>query len=134
MRLAPSAADAMADPTMHEPTDLLRAETRELHRAIASLMEELEAIDWYQQRIDATSDPELAAVLAHNRDEEIEHAMMVLEWIRSRQPTFDAEARKYLFRGPGVHEDAPAAPEADGSLAIGSLRGRPPARPSPWTS
>ena len=72
-----------------------------MHRAIVSLMEELEAIDWYQQRVDATQDEELKAVLGHNRDEEIEHAMRNLEWIRRRNPTFDEAARTFLFsEGP----------------------------------
>lgn len=87
----------MANEGYHEPVDELSGESRDLHRAITSLMEELEAIDWYQQRIDVCNDRELAQVLAHNRDEEIEHAAMVLEWIRRRVPKFDAELREYLF-------------------------------------
>lgn len=81
----------------HEPINELTQETREMHRAIISLMEELEAIDWYQQRIDACHDKELKTILAHNRDEEKEHAAMVLEWIRRRDPQFDKELRDYLF-------------------------------------
>lgn len=87
----------MANEGYHEPVGELTDESRDLHRAITSLMEELEAIDWYQQRIDVCRDRELARVLAHNRDEEIEHAAMVLEWIRRRIPKFDAELREYLF-------------------------------------
>lgn len=87
----------MASEGYHEPIEELSDESRDLHRAIASLMEELEAVDWYQQRVDACKDRELAAILAHNRDEEIEHAAMVLEWIRRRVPKFDAELREYLF-------------------------------------
>ncbi len=87
----------MASEGYHEPVNELSAESRDLHRAIVSLMEELEAIDWYQQRVDACNDRELAGILAHNRDEEIEHAAMVLEWIRRRVPKFDAELREYLF-------------------------------------
>lgn len=68
-----------------------------MHRAIVSLMEELEAVDWYNQRADACQDPELKAILAHNRDEEKEHASMVLEWIRRRDPKFDHELRDWLF-------------------------------------
>lgn len=111
----------------------LSPETRDLHRAIQSLMEELEAVDWYQQRVDATGDAELAAILAHNRDEEIEHAMMVLEWIRRRRPAFDAQARSYLFTqgaitaveergGAGSAVEARRDEDASGSLGIGSLR------------
>lgn len=87
----------MANEGYHEPIGELSKETRDMHRAIVSLMEELEAIDWYQQRVDACADPELKAILAHNRDEEKEHAAMVLEWIRRRDPTFDRDLRDYLF-------------------------------------
>ncbi|HSM28039.1 MAG TPA: ferritin, partial [Thioalkalivibrio sp.] len=72
----------MSSDGYHEPVEELSDDSREMHRAIVSLMEELEAVDWYQQRVDACKDPELKAILAHNRDEEIEHAAMVLEWIR----------------------------------------------------
>ncbi len=87
----------MSSENLHEPLDELQEETREMHRAIVSLMEELEAIDWYQQRIDASKDKELRSILAHNRDEEKEHAAMVLEWIRRHDPQFDKELREYLF-------------------------------------
>jgi ferritin-like protein len=88
----------MANEGYHEPVSELSDETRDMHRAIISLMEELEAVDWYNQRIDACSDPELAKILAHNRDEEKEHAAMVLEWIRRRDPVFDHELRDTLFK------------------------------------
>lgn len=81
----------------HEPFDQLRDDTKDLHRALVSLQEELEAVDWYQQRVDAAQDPELKRILAHNRDEEKEHAMMVLEWLRRHDPTFDEHMRTYLF-------------------------------------
>ena len=87
----------MSNEGYHEPIDELSDDTRDMHRAIVSLMEELEAIDWYQQRVDACRDAELKAILAHNRDEEKEHAAMVLEWIRRRAPKFDKELRDYLF-------------------------------------
>ncbi len=87
----------MAHEGYHEPMETLTAETRDMHRAIVSLMEELEAVDWYQQRVDATADEELKAILAHNRDEEKEHAAMILEWIRRRDQVFDKELRDYLF-------------------------------------
>ena len=132
----------MSSETLHEPRDVLSVESQDLHRAITSLMEELEAIDWYQQRIEATPDAELKTVLAHNRDEEIEHAMMVLEWIRRSHPKFDEAARTYLFSdGPiteveekmkaaaaaGDEASAPAKraaapPAGGGALGIGSLR------------
>ena len=87
----------MANEGYHEPIEELSDETRDMHRAIVSLMEELEAVDWYNQRIDASKDTELAKILAHNRDEEKEHAAMVLEWIRRRDPRFDKELKDYLF-------------------------------------
>lgn len=81
----------------HEPIEELSAETRDMHRAIVSLMEELEAIDWYNQRVDACKDTELKSILEHNRDEEKEHAAMVLEWIRRKDPKFSSELHDYLF-------------------------------------
>lgn len=87
----------MSNEGYHEPIDEISDETRDLHRAITSLMEELEAVDWYQQRVDATNDAELKAILAHNRDEEKEHAAMLLEWIRRKDARFDKELRDYLF-------------------------------------
>jgi uncharacterized protein len=87
----------MSNEGYHEPIEQLSTETRDMHRAIVSLMEELEAVDWYNQRVDACSDPDLKAILAHNRDEEKEHASMVLEWIRRHDPRFDKELRDYLF-------------------------------------
>lgn len=89
----------------HEPVEELSDETRDMHRAVVSLMEELEAADWYNQRIDACKDRELAAILAHNRDEEKEHAAMVLEWIRRKDPKFDEHLREFLFTDkPIAHE------------------------------
>jgi hypothetical protein len=88
---------AMSSVGYHEPVDELSDETRDMHRAIVSLMEELEAVDWYNQRADACKDAELKAILAHNRDEEKEHASMVLEWIRRKDPAFSRELKDYLF-------------------------------------
>lgn len=87
----------MSNEGYHEPVEELSDETRDMHRAITSLMEELEAVDWYQQRIDACKDEELKAILRHNADEEKEHAAMVLEWIRRRDSRMDKELRDYLF-------------------------------------
>ncbi|MFC7296956.1 encapsulin-associated ferritin-like protein [Herminiimonas aquatilis] len=98
----------MANEGYHEPVDKLSAETMDMHRAITSLMEELEAVDWYNQRVDAATDPELKKILEHNRDEEKEHAAMVLEWIRRRDPKMDKELRDALFKdGPitGDHHE-----------------------------
>ena len=114
----------------HENEDLLDSLTRDKHRAIASLGEELEAVDWYDQRVKAAHDDELRAILAHNRDEEKEHASMVLEWLRRRDPKLDEHLRNYLFQQKSPiereHELEEGSEEAggagDGSLGIGSLR------------
>ena len=86
----------MSSDTYHEPLELLSEDTKNTHRAIVSLMEELEAIDWYQQRAEACSDPELSAVLTHNKNEEVEHAMMTLEWLRRKQPVFAENIATYI--------------------------------------
>jgi ferritin-like protein len=114
---------------LHEenlPADLI-----DRHRAIASIMEELEAVDWYDQRVAATTDPELAAILAHNRDEEKEHACMVLEWLRRNDATLDRMMRTYLFTEGSILEVEEEAEHGggDGSepsrdLGIGTLRNR----------
>jgi len=89
----------------HEPVEELSAETRDMHRAIVSLMEELEATDWYNQRADACQDPVLKSILVHNRDEEKEHASMLLEWIRHKDPAFSSQLKEYLFTDtPIAHE------------------------------
>ncbi len=81
----------------HESVADLSDETRDMHRAIVSLMEELEAVDWYNQRADACKDADLKAILQHNRDEEKEHASMVLEWIRRKDPSFSKQMKEFLF-------------------------------------
>ena len=95
----------MASVGYHEEIQDLRDETRDMHRAIVSLMEELEAIDWYNQRVDACKDAELKAILAHNRDEEKEHAAMVLEWIRRKDACFSKELKDYLFTDKSLAHD-----------------------------
>jgi ferritin-like protein len=116
---------------LHEPAELLRADTIERHRAMVSLMEELEAIDWYDQRIDASGDDALRGVLTHNRDEEKEHATMALEWLRRHDPELDRFLRAYLFTEESIAEraeelegddDGEPTAAGDGSLGIGSLR------------
>ncbi len=95
----------MANEGYHETVEQLSDETKDMHRAIISLMEELEAVDWYNQRVDVCHDKELRAILAHNRDEEKEHAAMVLEWIRRKDPRFAKEMKEYLFTGQAIaHE------------------------------
>ncbi|MBI3948398.1 MAG: ferritin [Armatimonadetes bacterium] len=87
----------MASEGYHEPVEYLEDSTRDMHRAIQSMIEELEAITWYNQRIDASNDTSLQEVLIHNRDEEREHMAMLLEWVRRRDPCFDEKLRTYLF-------------------------------------
>ena len=95
----------MSNEGYHEAAEDLSDETKDMHRAIISLMEELEAVDWYNQRVDACKNKELKAILAHNRDEEKEHAAMVLEWIRRQDPRMDKELKDYLFTDkPIAHE------------------------------
>ena len=121
----------------HAPYELLKPESQDMARVIQSLMEELEAIDWYGQRMDVTHDEELRLILEHNRDEEKEHASMILEWIRRRDPKFDENLRKYLFASGSIlgleesdsaPDSATAAPlqetqpEEESALTVGSLR------------
>src|SRR5271165_4896041 len=116
---------------LHEPEDRLTPEAIDRHRAIVSIQEELEAVDWYDQRVLAATEAELATVLAHNRDEEKAHAAMTLEWLRRHDPVLDRHLRTYLFTtAPIVEIEAEAesgvagtAPATDGSFGIGSLRG-----------
>jgi ferritin-like protein len=133
----------MSHEGLHEPAELLSDATKNLHRALVSLQEELEAIDWYQQRADACTDAELKAVILHNRNEEVEHGMMTLEWLRRNDAKFDETMRTYLFKDLPITEIEEAEKAAgqggdgegkggaasggtrpqDGSLGIGSLRG-----------
>lgn len=120
---------------LHEPEQRMRAETIDAHRALTSMMEELEAVDWYGQRVDAADDPELKAILAHNRGEEIEHFVMTLEWLRRRDAKFSTELESRLFTTGSIvaqeaaDKDGGAAAESGeavargGSLGIGSLKG-----------
>ena len=127
----------MASVGYHEPVEELSDETRDMHRAIVSLMEELEAVDWYDQRVQAATDDELRAVLAHNRDEEKEHAAMTLEWLRRNDAGWAEHLATYLNSegpiteveentkegGAGVSARSGVAVR-DGSLGIGSLKGK----------
>jgi uncharacterized protein len=100
----------MASEGYHEDLERLRPETVDLHRAVQSLVEELEAADWYNQRVDAADDDDLRAVLRHNRDEEKEHAAMTLEWWRRHDPVLDAHLRTYLFTEGPITELESEAP------------------------
>jgi len=116
----------MAGETLHEERDIIGPEILDRHRAISTIMEELEAIDWYDQRIKAASDAELQAVLAHNRNEEKEHASMLLEWLRRHDRELDTHLRTYLFSQGPIREggsEAGTGNAPDGSLGIGSLKG-----------
>lgn len=88
----------------HEPTEELDAHDRDLHRALVSLKEEIEAVDWYHQRVARATDPLLRKVLEHNRNEEMEHASMTLEWLRRRMPPWNEHLRTYLFTEQDVTE------------------------------
>jgi ferritin-like protein len=120
--------------TLHEAVDKLKPETPDIHRAVVSLMEELEAIDWYRQRADACGDEQLKAILEHNMNEEIEHASMVLEWLRRNVPKIDAALKTYLFTSGDVTklEEAVTGEEPPNEkitprqprTTIGDLKGR----------
>ena len=124
----------MSSEVLHEDANKLGPEVIDQHRAIVSLMEELEAVDWYNQRAKATSNPDLRAILEHNRDEEKEHASMVLEWLRRSDPKLMQHLKTFLFtEGPvteieaemvqaGTSGKSNGGMSSDGSLGIGSLR------------
>ena len=118
----------MAGETLHEDRGVLGPDILDQHRALSSLMEELEAIDWYDQRIQGSGNEMLRAILRNNRDEEKEHAAMILEWLRRHDPALDRQLRTYLFTEGPIHDVGATAastqPVGSGcpSLAIGSLR------------
>ena len=115
----------------HEPVEELQPIDRDIHRALNSLKEEIEAVDWYHQRVVTASDPELKALVAHNRDEEIEHACMAIEWLRRNMPAWDEQLRTYLFTEAPITEIEEGEEEDEGEtsnsqksqdLGIGSLK------------
>lgn len=122
----------MASDSYHEPYELIAPEVRDRHRAISSLMEELEAIDWYDQRISVIGDAELRLILEHNRDEEKEHAAMLIEWLRRNDGKFAEHLGDFIYKeGPIGYSDSPSpagtgggSAAGDGSLGIGSLRNK----------
>jgi len=115
----------------HEPFEELDERCRDLHRALTSLKEEIEAVDWYQQRVALCSDPSLAHILAHNRDEEIEHACMTLGWLRRNVPAWETSLQRYVFNDAetNTHIESTlqksAETPAPKSLGIGGLKGGP---------
>jgi hypothetical protein len=118
----------------HEPVEELSQEDRNIHRALNSLKEEVEAVDWYHQRAAASKDETIRSIILHNRDEEIEHACMMLEWLRRTMPEWDAALRTYLFTSAPITEieeaatggeEISATPASSGSgIGIGSLKNR----------
>lgn len=111
----------------HEPVEYLDEKAKDIVRALNSLKEEIEAVDWYNQRVVSTKDEELKAIMAHNRDEEIEHACMTLEWLRRNMPGWDEQLRTYLFtEGPvtEVEEASTEGSESTSVLSIGDLKER----------
>ena len=124
----------MSSTSLHEPADQLTARTIDVHRAVVSLIEELEAVDWYNQRAEACKDAQLKAVLKHNRDEEIEHASMTLEWIRRNVPKFDQALKLFLFTSgeitaiekvtnEGKKEEIATPERSSLRLTIGDMKG-----------
>jgi ferritin-like protein len=103
----------------------LSESTKDLHRAITTLIEEWEAVDWYQQRLDVTGEEELKAILEHHRDEEIEHAVMALEWLRRKLPFLDQQLRQYLYKeGPirDSHNGKDSVAHSTGDLGLASMK------------
>lgn len=138
MRASGCYGQRMSSESYHEPVELLSEGTKNLHRALVSLREELEAVDWYQQRAEACSDAELRDILIHNKNEEVEHAMMTLEWLRRNNPVFGGHIETYVNTtgpilaveaaatggGPGNASASAPAAETSTSLGIGSLKGK----------
>jgi len=124
---------AGASNTLHESESVLSSQTRDVHRALVSIQEELEAVDWYRQRAEAAADEELRAILLHNMREEIEHASMLLEWLRRREPHVDLMFRTYLFTDKPVTVVEDEAEQASASaparsapvppLTVGTMKG-----------
>jgi len=116
----------------HEPVEEMLQQDRDLSRALNSMKEEIEAVDWYHQRVATTTDPTLKAILEHNRNEEIEHACMILEWLRRNMVPWDEQLKTYLFTQLPITEiegaengqepSGETSSSAQGTLNIGSLR------------
>lgn len=113
---------AGASESYHEPLEQLSEETKNMHRALVSLQEELEAVDWYRQRADATADRELKDILLHNMREEVEHACMVLEWLRRNSADFDEQLRTYLFTSKPLLQVEEEAEDGDSESGADSAR------------
>jgi len=115
----------MATDTLHERREDLSNAVLDAHRAYQSLMEELEAVDWYSQRAEATDDEDLQKILLHNRDEELEHACMTLEWIRRTQDGWNDKMKTYLFKKKEIinlEEDHSKKSDYNQSLNVGKIK------------
>jgi len=99
----------MSSENLHAPRERLSQQTLNLHFAIVSLMEELDAIDWYRQRADDAEDETLKELLLHNMREEMEHASMLLEWIRRHDSDFGGFLKTYLFTEGSILKEEQAA-------------------------
>lgn len=118
----------MSSENLHAPRERLSQQTLNLHFAIVSLMEELDAIDWYRQRADDAEDESLKGLLLHNMREEMEHASMLLEWIRRRDSDFERFLKTYLFTEGSILQEEKAA-TAEGAVQGASDAGRPRGQP-----
>lgn len=114
----------MSSEDLHAPRERLQTITITRHQAIVSLMEELEAADWYQQRADDCEDPALKEILLHNMREEIEHASMVIEWLRRNSPDWEKNLRTYLFTDAPITEVEQAAENGGGEPSGDGAPGR----------
>lgn len=119
----------MGSESLHAPRERISRRTLTIHHAIVSIKEELDAVDWYQQRADDCEDEELKEILLHNMREEIEHAAMALEWLRRYSPDVDEQFRTYLFtEGPimEIEEGAEGTEESPPDPDPEEARARPP--------
>lgn len=109
----------------HEPVELLDEKALDITRALNSLKEEIEAVSWYNERVVASKDEELKKIMAHNRDEEIEHAVMTIEWLRRNMDKWDEELKTYLFKEGSIselHNGEESTEEDAKGLNIGDLK------------
>ena len=110
----------------HEPLEKISSKTQDIHRALVSVQEELEAVDWYRQRADACGDEELRGILLHNAHEEAEHAAMLLEWLRRRDESFAEQLKTYLFQDKPILEieeaDEGGAGDSGAGMTVGSMK------------
>ena len=104
----------MSSEALHVAREKLSRKTLDMHYAITSLMEEFEAVDWYRQRADDTEDAALKAILLHNAREELEHASMILEWMRRNDKDVGEQLKEYLFKEGSITGHEADASEKNG--------------------